>query len=66
MPDVCRALAESFNKKRQIVGTGVGQIKTASACRSECIAKYNRLLVIERELGRKTQLGGTLFKGGRW
>ncbi|MGH7442422.1 MAG: phosphopyruvate hydratase [bacterium] len=28
-----------------------GQIKTGSACRSERIAKYNRLLEIERELG---------------
>jgi enolase len=35
------------------VGTGVGQIKTGSLCRSERIAKYNRLLVIERELGAK-------------
>jgi len=33
------------------VATGVGQIKTGSASRSERIAKYNRLLVIERELG---------------
>jgi len=28
------------------------QIKTGSACRSERIAKYNRLLEIERELGK--------------
>jgi len=35
------------------VGTGAGQIKTGSLCRSERIAKYNRLLVIERELGAK-------------
>jgi enolase len=28
-----------------------GQIKTGSACRSEQIAKYNRLLEIEQELG---------------
>ncbi len=34
------------------VGTGAGQIKTGSLCRSERIAKYNRLLAIERELGR--------------
>jgi len=33
------------------VGTGAGQIKTGSLCRGERIAKYNRLLVIERELG---------------
>jgi enolase len=33
------------------VATGVGQIKTGSVSRSERIAKYNRLLVIETELG---------------
>jgi enolase len=33
------------------VATGVGQIKTGSICRSERIAKYNRLLLIEAELG---------------
>ncbi len=40
------------------VGTGAGQIKTGSACRSERIAKYNRLLAIEREVGKKGQYGG--------
>ena len=33
------------------VACGGGQIKTGSACRSERIAKYNRLLRIEEELG---------------
>jgi len=33
------------------VGTGCGQIKAGSLCRSERVAKYNRLLTIERELG---------------
>lgn len=33
------------------VATGVGQIKTGSVSRSERIAKYNRLLVIEESLG---------------
>jgi enolase len=33
------------------VATGVGQIKTGSVSRSERIAKYNRLMVIEVELG---------------
>jgi enolase len=33
------------------VATGVGQIKTGSVSRSERIAKYNRLLYIEAELG---------------
>jgi len=40
------------------VATGVGQIKTGSLCRSERIAKYNRLLVIEAELGRKATYPG--------
>ena len=34
------------------VAMGGGQIKTGSACRSERISKYNRLLEIEAELGR--------------
>ncbi len=35
------------------VAFGSGQIKTGSLCRSERIAKYNRLLEIEEELGKK-------------
>ncbi|MBN2107310.1 MAG: phosphopyruvate hydratase [Deltaproteobacteria bacterium] len=35
------------------VAMGGGQIKTGSACRSERIAKYNRLLEIEAELGKR-------------
>ena len=42
------------------VGTNAGQIKTGSLCRSERIAKYNRLLAIEAELGRKAHFGGAL------
>ncbi len=34
------------------VAMGGGQLKTGSACRSERIAKYNRLIEIEDELGR--------------
>ena len=34
------------------VATNCGQIKTGSASRSERIAKYNRLLAIEQELGK--------------
>jgi enolase len=34
------------------VAMGGGQIKTGSACRSERIAKYNRLLEIEQDLGK--------------
>jgi len=37
-----------------------GQIKTGSACRSERIAKYNRLLEIESELGDKSVFSGKL------
>jgi enolase len=33
------------------VGTGAGQIKTGAPSRSERVAKYNRLLRIEEELG---------------
>jgi enolase len=33
------------------VATGAGQIKTGSLCRSDRVAKYNRLLRIEAELG---------------
>jgi enolase len=44
------------------VGTGAGQIKTGSLCRSERIAKYNRLLAIEKELGKKARYGGALFR----
>lgn len=39
------------------VAMGGGQIKTGSACRSERIAKYNRLLEIEAELGGKAVFG---------
>ncbi|HOW77061.1 MAG TPA: phosphopyruvate hydratase [Candidatus Competibacteraceae bacterium] len=39
------------------VAMGGGQIKTGSACRSERIAKYNRLLEIERELGKAAHFG---------
>jgi enolase len=33
------------------VATASGQIKTGSLCRSDRVAKYNRLLRIEAELG---------------
>ncbi|WP_027965956.1 phosphopyruvate hydratase [Halomonas halocynthiae] len=35
------------------VGTSAGQIKTGSLCRSDRVAKYNRLLAIESELGER-------------
>jgi len=39
------------------VAMGGGQIKTGSLCRSERIAKYNRLLEIEVELGTSARFG---------
>lgn len=44
------------------VGTGSGQIKTGSLSRSERVAKYNRLMAIERELGEKASLAKLSFK----
>jgi enolase len=42
---------------------GTGQIKTGSMSRSERVAKYNRLIEIENELGNKcTYLGINSYK----
>jgi enolase len=40
------------------VGTGVGQIKTGSLCRTDRIAKYNQLLRIEQELQKQAVYAG--------
>jgi len=40
------------------VGTCAGQIKTGSLCRSDRVAKYNRLLRIEEQLGEKAPYKG--------
>jgi enolase len=40
------------------VGTGCGQIKTGSLSRSDRVAKYNRLLAIEAELGARAKYAG--------
>jgi|TARA_R110000851_G_scaffold34002_1_gene90640 enolase len=45
------------------VGTCAGQIKTGSLCRSDRVAKYNRLLVIEAELENVTYPGLKAIKG---
>jgi len=37
-----------------VVATNAGQIKTGAPARSDRVAKYNRLLVIEEELGSET------------
>lgn len=44
------------------VAMGGGQIKTGSLCRSERIAKYNRLLEIEAELGKAALFGDPLIR----
>ena len=41
-----------------VVATGAGQIKTGSLSRSDRVAKYNRLLKIEEELGDKAIFAG--------
>jgi enolase len=44
------------------VATEAGQIKTGSACRSERVAKYNRLLRIEERLGGSARYpGGSVY-----
>jgi enolase len=40
------------------VALGLGQLKTGSVCRGERVAKYNRLLEIEQELGSKAKFAG--------
>lgn len=45
------------------VATGAGQIKTGSLCRSERVAKYNRLLRIEEELGGAGRYAGAAALG---
>jgi len=44
------------------VATGMGQIKTGSACRTDRICKYNQLLRINEELGDAAQYGSFLFE----
>ena len=41
-----------------VVATGTGQIKTGSLSRSDRVAKYNRLMKIEDELGAKARYAG--------
>lgn len=45
------------------VATRAGQIKTGSLCRSERVAKYNRLLRIEDELGERAVYAGKVGMG---
>jgi len=43
------------------VATGVGQIKTGSACRTDRICKYNQLLRINEDLGDAARYGSFIF-----
>ncbi|MCL4180001.1 MAG: phosphopyruvate hydratase [Verrucomicrobia bacterium] len=43
-----------------VVATGAGHIKTGSGCRSERIAKFNRLLAIEKALGPRARYAGSI------
>jgi enolase len=47
------------------VGTGSGQIKTGSLCRTDRVCKYNRLLRIEEELGERARYAGPSQLSGR-
>jgi enolase len=47
------------------VATGVGQIKTGSASRTDRISKYNQLLRIEAELGGRARYAGARGLAGR-
>jgi enolase len=44
------------------VASGVGQIKTGSACRTDRICKYNQLLRIEEELGKSARYAGFMLQ----
>lgn len=48
------------------VATHAGQIKTGSLCRSDRVAKYNRLLRIEHELGKKALYAGKSAFLNQW
>ncbi len=46
-----------------VVGTGTGQIKTGSLSRTDRVAKYNQLLRLEEQLGKKALYRGSkVFK----
>jgi enolase len=47
------------------VGTGCGQIKTGSLCRTDRVCKYNRLLRIEEQLGDAARYAGPSTLTGR-
>ncbi|MFN5351192.1 MAG: phosphopyruvate hydratase, partial [Alphaproteobacteria bacterium] len=43
------------------VGSGAGQIKTGSLCRSDRLAKYNELIRIEEKLGSSAKYASHIF-----
>merc|ERR1712151_1422405 len=45
-----------------VVGLQTGEIKTGAPCRSERLSKYNQLLRIEEELGKKAVYAGANFR----
>ena len=45
-----------------VVGLKTGEIKTGAPCRSERLSKYNQLLRIEEELGKKAKYAGKDFR----
>ncbi len=47
------------------VALGVGQIKSGAPARGERLAKYNRLVRIERELGTRARFAGRSIFGGK-
>ena len=47
------------------VASGVGQIKTGSASRTDRVAKYNQLLRIEEDLGAAARYGSDLWPAAR-
>ncbi|MDP3804583.1 MAG: phosphopyruvate hydratase, partial [Candidatus Omnitrophota bacterium] len=45
-----------------VVAMNTGQIKTGSICRTDRICKYNELLRIEEELGKKAVYGKAIWR----
>ena len=45
-----------------VVGMNTGQIKTGSVCRTDRICKYNELLRIEEQLGKKAVYGSAIWR----
>jgi len=48
-----------------VVGMNTGQIKTGSVCRTDRICKYNELLRIEEDLGKKGVYGKAMWSASR-